>query len=83
MPTPLRASSVGSCSLVARIGALFAPMVIGLPQLLLGCECLLAQMSAEDEADAGGMEEMKRNDERATMTGKDLEGTDEALMKPQ
>ncbi|KAL3116352.1 hypothetical protein niasHT_002435 [Heterodera trifolii] len=41
----------------------------------------LAQMSAEDEADAGGMEGMKRNDER-TPTGKDIEGADQALVKP-
>ncbi|KAL3083533.1 hypothetical protein niasHT_039736 [Heterodera trifolii] len=112
VPTPLRASSVGSCSLVARIGALFAPMLVflnsfwavsvylavvllGTLNLMVSCLWLvetkgisldsvrLAQMSAEDEADAGGMEGMKRNDERAPMTGKDLEGIDEALMKPQ
>ncbi|KAL3125872.1 hypothetical protein niasHT_000727 [Heterodera trifolii] len=110
VPTPLRASSVGSCSLVARIGALFAPMLVFLNSfwavsvylavVLLGTlnltvSCLwlvetkgisldsvrLAQMSAEDEADAGGMEGMKRNDER-TPTGTDIEGADQALVKP-
>ncbi|KAL3114778.1 hypothetical protein niasHT_014592 [Heterodera trifolii] len=110
VPTPLRASSVGSCSLVARIGALFAPMLVFLNSfwavsvylavVLLGTlnltvSCLwlvetkgisldsvrLAQMSAEDEADAGGMEGMKRNDER-TPTGNDIEGADQALVKP-
>ncbi|KAL3116345.1 hypothetical protein niasHT_002428 [Heterodera trifolii] len=110
VPTPLRASSVGSCSLVARIGALFAPMLVFLNSfwavsvylavVLLGTlnltvSCLwlvetkgisldsvrLAQMSAEDEADAGGMEGMKRNDER-TPTGKDIEGANQALVKP-
>ncbi|KAL3096682.1 hypothetical protein niasHT_025110 [Heterodera trifolii] len=111
VPTPLRASSVGSCSLVARIGALFAPMLVflnsfwavsvylavvllGTLNLMVSCLWLvetkgisldsvrLAQMSAEDEADAGGMEGMKRNVER-TPTGKDIEGADQALMKPQ
>ncbi|KAL3116308.1 hypothetical protein niasHT_002391 [Heterodera trifolii] len=98
--------------LVARIGALFAPMLVFLNSFwavsvylavaLLGTLNLtvsflwlvetkginldsvrLAQVEAEDEADDNGTEGMKRNDERTPMTAKDLEGTGEALMKPQ
>ncbi|KAL3073710.1 hypothetical protein niasHS_015543 [Heterodera schachtii] len=43
----------------------------------------LAQVTADDETDDDGTEGVKRNDERTQATGKDLEGTDEAFMKPQ
>ena len=53
MPTAMRATTMGSCSLIARIGAIMAPMVrfntkievnlfvlVGLHEFLLAAKCL-------------------------------------------